>query len=34
MILRNYQQMLVYKIKVDINKGKRSICCVLGCGGG
>ncbi|MCQ2463950.1 MAG: DEAD/DEAH box helicase [Oscillospiraceae bacterium] len=34
MILREYQQFLVYKIKCEINNGKRSICCVLGCGGG
>ena len=34
MILRNYQQLLIYKIKCQINEGKRSICCVLGCGGG
>ncbi|MCQ2555475.1 MAG: DEAD/DEAH box helicase [Clostridia bacterium] len=34
MILRNYQQFLIYKIKCEINNGKRAICCVLGCGGG
>lgn len=33
-ILREYQQLLIYKIKCEINNGKRSICCVLGCGGG
>lgn len=33
-ILREYQQFLIYKIKCEINNGKRSICCVLGCGGG
>lgn len=33
-ILREYQQFLIYKIKCEINNGKRAICCVLGCGGG
>lgn len=32
--LREYQNYLVYKIKVEINAGKRAICAVLGCGGG
>jgi len=32
--LREYQNFLVYKIRCEINKGKRAICCVLGCGGG
>lgn len=34
MILRNYQESLVNKIKYEIVNGKCSICCVLGCGGG
>lgn len=33
-ILREYQQFLIYKIKCEISNGKRAICCVLGCGGG
>ena len=32
--LRNYQEHLVKKIKIEISKGKHAICCVLGCGGG
>ena len=34
LILREYQKFLIYKIKCQISEGKRSICCVLGCGGG
>lgn len=34
MELRNYQEHLVNKIKIEIIKGKHAICCVLGCGGG
>ena len=34
MELRNYQEHLVKKIKIEISKGKHAICCVLGCGGG
>ena len=34
MILRNYQNDLIKKIKTEILNGKKSICCVLGCGGG
>lgn len=34
MELRNYQEHLVKKIKIEIIKGKHAICCVLGCGGG
>ncbi|MDO5559397.1 MAG: DEAD/DEAH box helicase [Oscillospiraceae bacterium] len=34
MELRDYQQSLINKSKVEIIKGKRAICCVLGCGGG
>lgn len=34
MELRNYQEHLVNKIKIEIIKGKHAICCALGCGGG
>lgn len=34
MTLRNYQESLVTKIKYEIVNRKRSICCVLVCGGG
>ena len=34
MLLRDYQLSLVNKTKIEIAKGKRAICCVLGCGGG
>lgn len=32
--LRNYQNQLVSDIRSAINKGKHSVCAVLGCGGG
>lgn len=32
--LRQYQQELINNIKRSINSGKRSVCAVLGCGGG
>ena len=34
MELRDYQKDLINKIKIELLHGKRSICCVLGCGGG
>jgi superfamily II DNA or RNA helicase len=34
MNLRPYQQELMNKIKQEIFNGKKSICAVLGCGGG
>lgn len=32
--LRPYQSELISRIKNEIKKGKKSVCCVLGCGGG
>lgn len=32
--LRNYQQDLIDKIKIELLQGKKNICTVLGCGGG
>lgn len=34
MELREYQRELIDKIKAELRKGKRSVCAVLGCGGG
>lgn len=32
--LRPYQEELIEKIKAELKKGKKSVCAVLGCGGG